>query len=328
MSDTTIRVNVPNVDNEYLGAWGGSGFVVGHVDNVNGAGAAEVPAFTSTVDELVQLLKYWARTELEIDYEFFITDTAGGAECRLRAFAGRRAARISDLLPETLVRETVDEVTAAFGQRQVRRYWDVFLHGSPMEQNRVLEELWGSLSNADERDNFVVVLLPAGEEDIMARVERLLEPYNGNPDYRKIKSRCCESCREWLRTKWRGPRFHAWYIGGQWDGSIKGNRREYDGLFRPVDEALPDNVTTAAAFRADLASDKAKTPDALVTPDGEWLRYERGDSVSENETDAEATIEADRNHWQKWRDYLLSILDQNPDATVVGIDCGSAGGHR
>ena len=53
-----------NKDNESLHAWGNERFLVGYVDEVNGAGAVEVPDFVPTRHELIQIVRYWAEEAL------------------------------------------------------------------------------------------------------------------------------------------------------------------------------------------------------------------------------------------------------------------------
>lgn len=60
--------SVRNADNDLLGAIRGRGVCTGFVDEVNGPGAEEFPAFVPTRNELLQLVKYWAKIAVDIDY--------------------------------------------------------------------------------------------------------------------------------------------------------------------------------------------------------------------------------------------------------------------
>ena len=139
MSEKQKIVVAANKDNELLHPCGNERFIVGHVDEVNGAGAVEVPDFVPTRHELIQLVKFWAEVALQIDFECFVTSSSGSTEMRLEPFAWRRINRIAATLGDDEVKKAVDEVYAKFGEKQNKRYWDVFLNGTK-EQMAVLQE--------------------------------------------------------------------------------------------------------------------------------------------------------------------------------------------
>ena len=66
---------VRNADNKMLGAINNGRFIIGHVEEVNGAGAEEVQGFLPTRNELIQLAKYWAKVGIDIDYYWFCFST-------------------------------------------------------------------------------------------------------------------------------------------------------------------------------------------------------------------------------------------------------------
>jgi hypothetical protein len=92
MSDT---VNADNLDLQPLCA---GGFTIGFVNEVNGPGAREVPQYTPTRAELLELIKYWESKFLVTAYFMFAHSQAGSVEIRLGPYAERRVARIVELL--------------------------------------------------------------------------------------------------------------------------------------------------------------------------------------------------------------------------------------
>src|SRR5215472_10713447 len=90
---------VKNADNDWLGAVRAGLFTIGHVDEVNGRGAEEVP-FVPTRHELIQLVKYWARTAFDIEYEWFLYQQSGSSDRRRQPFALNRISRIQLVIGE------------------------------------------------------------------------------------------------------------------------------------------------------------------------------------------------------------------------------------
>ena len=110
-------------DSQDLGPLG----VIGHVDEVNGAGSLEVPDFVPTRHELIQLVKYWATEALEIIYWWIVYGTTGSTEIRVGPFAERRIGKIAKLLGE-------DEVAKAIKEAH-DKFW-----GDDHETRRIVEE--------------------------------------------------------------------------------------------------------------------------------------------------------------------------------------------
>ena len=71
-----------NADNDSLLPLSNGVFVIGNVDELNGAGAEEM-AFMPTRHELLQLVKYWTREILEIRYSWFLSAGTDSTEIRV-----------------------------------------------------------------------------------------------------------------------------------------------------------------------------------------------------------------------------------------------------
>jgi hypothetical protein len=62
------RTHMVNPDSHGLGWYGNDRVVIGCVDEVNGPGSIEFPSFVPTRHELVQLAKYWATVQVDLDF--------------------------------------------------------------------------------------------------------------------------------------------------------------------------------------------------------------------------------------------------------------------
>lgn len=151
---TTINMNdnKRSPDSEGLGIYGNDKFTLGYVDEVNGPGAVEMPGFVVTKHELVQLVKYWASTRIDIRFDWFVDQCVGSSETRLESFAGRRIARIAEVLGEDETSAAVQQAYAEYAKNIDPRIWKVFLNGTPAEQRGLQEKIEGEmLSNGSSR---------------------------------------------------------------------------------------------------------------------------------------------------------------------------------
>ena len=142
MSEIEKHNVVVNKDNEWLQPMWGCGFV----DEFNGPGAEEIRDFTPTRHELIQLVKYWAEVEIDLSYFMFVHNTTGSDWLRKRSFAGHRIGRIAKIIGKDEVNKAVDEVYAKFGEKQDKRYWDIFTSGTSEQWDEIQEEVHRSLS--------------------------------------------------------------------------------------------------------------------------------------------------------------------------------------
>jgi len=129
---------VRNADNIGLGAAGSAG----HVDEVNGDGAAEISGFVPTRDELLILAKHWAAVALDIEYFWFLYEQVGSSDRRIESFARRRVSRIAALFSDEAVTKAITAVEEQLGKKfGSSKYWDIFLHGTPGEHKAAQEEI-------------------------------------------------------------------------------------------------------------------------------------------------------------------------------------------
>ena len=105
-----------NADNAALAPIVVNRFAIGHVDEINGEGAKEMPAFVPTRHELFVLAKYWIREIRQLEFFEFLSGQTGSREMRMIPFGWRRVERISKI-----DRSVVDAAVAEAGHRCRRR---------------------------------------------------------------------------------------------------------------------------------------------------------------------------------------------------------------
>lgn len=142
-ADANINMNgkIHSADSEGLGFYGNGRLTVGYVDEVNGPAAVEIPGFVATKHELIQLLKYWASIRIDIRFDWFTSKCVGSSETRLESFSGRRIARIAEVLGNDETSAAVQQAYAEYAKNIDPRIWEVFLNGTPEEQNALQEEI-------------------------------------------------------------------------------------------------------------------------------------------------------------------------------------------
>jgi hypothetical protein len=145
LTKPTLRTDVVNADNEGLEPLG----PIGQVDEVNGAGAVEVPEFVPTRHELIQLVKYWTTTLLDMEFFSFVYETSGSREIRLGPFADRRISRIAECLGDALVEQACQEAEDEFAMTVDARAWQVFRHATPEEVTAFHDEVRQKLDETD-----------------------------------------------------------------------------------------------------------------------------------------------------------------------------------
>ena len=132
--------HVANVDNKCLEPLAAGCFVIGSIDEINGADATEVPEFKPTRHELIHLVKYWKKRALDSEYWVFLSGQIGSTDIRMPPFAYRRISRIAALIGEDEIRKVVHEVETEFSKSQNPKAWNIFLHGTSQEREQIQEE--------------------------------------------------------------------------------------------------------------------------------------------------------------------------------------------
>ncbi len=126
---------VENADNEWLEP---SPF--GYVSEVNGPDAAEIPAFVPTRHELLQIARYWADVELDLNFFMAIHQCVGSDWLRKTSFAARRLDLIERVLGGDDVNNVVKNVHDKFSESVDPRWWKAYMAGDTTELTRIADE--------------------------------------------------------------------------------------------------------------------------------------------------------------------------------------------
>jgi hypothetical protein len=96
--------------------------------------AEEIPAFTVTRYELLQVVKFWYRWILEGSFWWFLTGGTGSIQWSIEKFAEARIQGIQQLLGAEDVKKAIAEAEVEFGKDQQPEAWRIFLHGDAAER--------------------------------------------------------------------------------------------------------------------------------------------------------------------------------------------------
>ena len=114
-----------------------------YVDEVNGAGAEEVPQYVPTKHELLQLVKYWYGRILGDDFFRFEYGGSDSSELRVGRFGPRRIRRAAAAIGQEAVDQAIEEACAQFKAKvNDDRLWDVFENGTSEQWQAVQDRSW------------------------------------------------------------------------------------------------------------------------------------------------------------------------------------------
>ena len=96
--------------------------------------AEDIPAFTVTRYELLQVLKFWYQWILYGSFWFFTTGGTGSIQWSIDEFAEARIEGIEQLLGAEDVKRAIAEAQEEFGKDRDPEAWRIFLHGDAVER--------------------------------------------------------------------------------------------------------------------------------------------------------------------------------------------------
>jgi len=132
---------IKNSDNEHL--FSHEIFEGYYVDEVNGAGAAEVAGYIPTRHELVQLVKYWYGRLLDDEWFRFLYGGWDSREFRIGRFAPRRIRRAAAAIGQEEVDRAIKQVKDEFkANLNDTRLWEIFENGTDEQWDAVRNESW------------------------------------------------------------------------------------------------------------------------------------------------------------------------------------------
>jgi hypothetical protein len=101
--DAVSRSQGSNCDAEGLGMVALGPFVIGRVDAINGRGGEEVTEFVATRHELERLAAYWLTERLDLDFDYFVSQSSGSSEWRWSTYIERRLDRLYGILGKAAI---------------------------------------------------------------------------------------------------------------------------------------------------------------------------------------------------------------------------------
>jgi hypothetical protein len=124
--------------------------MIGVVDMIVGDGGVEVPSFLATKNEILQLVRYWAKEIIDSDFVFFLYGATGSSEWRTREFANRPLNTISKLIGEEEVTKAFRQTEQAIAKEVGPEAWRIFTKGTKEEQERFQQEVQERLARDTE----------------------------------------------------------------------------------------------------------------------------------------------------------------------------------
>ena len=90
-------------------------------------------SFIASKEEIIEIVKYHKKQEIDYDYWYFLTGSTSGSEAWRRVFrSNKRIGEILDLniLTQGETQKTFDGARKEYSRGIDPKVWDVFLHGS------------------------------------------------------------------------------------------------------------------------------------------------------------------------------------------------------
>ena len=89
-------------------------------------------SFIASKEEIVELVKYHKKEDIDFHYWYFLTGCTGSSESRRAYQSNKRIQEILDLniLTQGEAQKAFDEAYEEYGKGKDPKVWEVFLHGS------------------------------------------------------------------------------------------------------------------------------------------------------------------------------------------------------
>ena len=105
-----------------------------YVDRNAGTAWGEVQGFTPLEVELVELVKFWAREAIEMEFSQWANGIYGGSEGRTVRMGWFRVSQIEKLIGEDEVKEAIETVLAKIKDKYgTDEYWTTYQSGGPRD---------------------------------------------------------------------------------------------------------------------------------------------------------------------------------------------------
>ena len=102
----------------------------------------EIQTFAPTRYELIQLVKYWKKEILQVEWKMFLTYEADAYETGLRFLARIRIDQIREVIGQDEVDKAISEAEEEFSRTLKPTYWETFLQGDEAACDRLRDAVW------------------------------------------------------------------------------------------------------------------------------------------------------------------------------------------
>ena len=121
------------------------------MSNEKRVGYEDIPDFVPIKRELLQLVNFWVKKDLDRAFFEFMCATYAGSTLSFSAYAWSRIDRIGELLGEESVKKAVEEAYAEFGKDKNQRHWEIFMHGSSEDRKALQDEFQREITSGVKR---------------------------------------------------------------------------------------------------------------------------------------------------------------------------------
>jgi len=117
---------------------------------VFGPEACEIPEFTPTKHELIQIAKSWYNRVLDYGFFYFALGQYSSTHWLVKTYANRRIGRVAKILSEKEFNELLADVERGFKEKHISdEEWNTFTKGSQEEWAAHQDKVWKEIERMD-----------------------------------------------------------------------------------------------------------------------------------------------------------------------------------
>jgi hypothetical protein len=124
-----VKLHSNNPENEPWGYAMCGPVTIGYVDHVNGPGGEVWEGYPPSRHELFLLARHWARTYIDHEVFYFLSEMYGSDWRRESLYAQARVKRIEAVAGEELVQRAIAEAVEEIRKQYGDRVWECFVKG-------------------------------------------------------------------------------------------------------------------------------------------------------------------------------------------------------
>ena len=101
-----------------------------------------------TREELLALVRYWTKLDLETRFWWFLSGQVGPSEAQYRAYANEQVNKIEVVLGKELVKKEKERMRRYYGDEQDSEAWQIFLKGT-RDEREAYQRRWLGLDETE-----------------------------------------------------------------------------------------------------------------------------------------------------------------------------------